>query len=320
MLSIPASRETVRLHLGKQAKTSAPATGGFRLRHYGCTNRQPRELTILRTKLSTHSHQRFTQYYREQSGSPETWDRFDRIFSGLLSLVEKAANGKPLRVCDIGGGAGTLSRVIASYGHKPTCIDLNEALIETGRQRALEDGLNIDFRVASATEVPFPDETFDLCVMAELLEHVEDWETCLDEIARVLKPGGAVFLSTTNAMCPRQSEFNLPLYSWYPTPLKRYWLRRAQTDRPDLANFATYPAFHWFTFASLRTALRKRGFTKFFDRFDLSLARGAFGLKKPVYTVITSTALTRFLAYFTTESSVIIAVKDLKTQSRAGDF
>ena len=134
----------------------------------------------------------------------------------------------------------------------------------------------------------------------------------MDEVARVLRPGGVAFFSTTNVMCPKQNEFNLPLYSWYPAPLKRFYVEKAQTDRPDLANYATYPAFHWFSFYSLKAALQKRGFMKFYDRYDLSLARKASGSKGLVYKTITATSITRFLAYLTSTGSTIVALKGAK--------
>ena len=103
----------------------------------------------------------------------------------------------------------------------------------------------------------------------ELLEHVSEWEACLDEFARILKPNGILFLSTTNKLCPSQSEFNLPFYSWYPVFAKRYCERLALTSRPQIANYATYPAVNWFSFYSLKKLLLSRGFHSM-DRFDIA--------------------------------------------------
>ncbi len=95
-------------------------------------------------------------------------------------------------------------------------------------------------------------------MLPELLEHVEDWQTCLNEAVRALRPGGALYLSTTNALNPVQDEFELPFYSWYPGFLKRHYERLAVTTRPELVNHAKYPAVHWFTFFGLKPYLRAR--------------------------------------------------------------
>ena len=121
----------------------------------------------------------------------------------------------------------------------------------------------------------------DVYLMLELLEHVQDWESCVKEAVRVLAPGGLLYMSTTNALCPVQKEFNLPLYSWYPAPVKRHFEKLSVTTQPHLANFARYPAVHWFTYGELRRYLGQWGM-QCFDRFDLidtsrtsAVARGA---------------------------------------------
>ena len=81
----------------------------------------------------------------------------------------------------------------------------------------------------------------DVALLPELLEHVANWQDCLNEAARIVKPGGLLYLSTTSWLCPMQQEFNLPLYSWYPGFLKRKYERLAVTTRPEIANHCKYP-------------------------------------------------------------------------------
>lgn len=211
----------------------------------------------------------FLAYYEEASLSEATLQRFRTIRDKALVLL--AARGRDtthLRVADIGCGAGTQSTLWAELGHSVTGLDVNAPLVEIAQRRAAERGLSVDFRVGTATALPLDNSSVDVCLLPELLEHVADWEACLHEAARSLATGGLLYVSTTNALCPIQSEFNLPLYSWYPGFAKRYCERLAVTTRPSLANYAKYPAVNWFTFYGLRDYLAPLGFDCL-DRFDM---------------------------------------------------
>src|SRR5687768_6475457 len=185
----------------------------------------------------------FVAYYEEASLSEATLQRFRNIRNKSLSLL--AAHGHDvadLRVADIGCGAGTQSLLWAELGHSVIGLDVNAPLVEVAQRRAAERGLRVDFRVGTATALPLEDSSVDVCLLPELLEHVRDWEACLREATRSLDVGGLLYVSTTNVLCPVQSEFNLPLYSWYPGFVKRRYERLAATTRPALANYAKYPA------------------------------------------------------------------------------
>jgi 2-polyprenyl-3-methyl-5-hydroxy-6-metoxy-1,4-benzoquinol methylase len=215
---------------------------------------------------NTGSHQDFYSYYEKQSSGEAALRRFDMIQSTVLRAMGQPA--APLRVADIGCGAGTQSRLWAGKGHQVFGADISEALIGLARQRAERDGLAVRFSVASATALPWDDASMDVCIAPELLEHVADWQSCLSEMVRVLRPGGALFISTSNKLCPRQEEFALPMYSWYPAFIKRRFEQLARTTWPELAGHATYPAVNWFTFYGLRKHLAPEGL-RCLDRFDM---------------------------------------------------
>ena len=213
-----------------------------------------------------------------------------------------------LDVADIGCGAGTQCRLWAARGHRVFGVDVNEPLIRLAEKRAAEEGVEIKFEVGSATALPWADRTMDVCLVPELLEHVADWQSCVNEAARVLRPGGLLYLSTTNVLCPKQQEFTLPLYSWYPGPLKRYCERLAVTTRPAIANFAKYPAVHWFSFYGLRDFLEPLGF-RCLDRFDLIDTAGKGTHAKFIVGVVQAIPLLRFLGHVATPSTYLVAVK-----------
>lgn len=253
---------------------------------------------------NTGTREDFYAYYEQESMSAEANARFGAIKNTLLRLI-----GRPqleLNVADIGCGAGTQCRLWAEQGHHVFGVDINAALISLARERAIHAELDIRFDVASVTALPWPDKSMDLCIALELLEHVSDWQGCLNEMTRVLKPGGALFLSTSNSLCPRQEEFILPMYSWYPGFVKRYFEHLAATTHPELAGNAIYPAVNWFTFYELRSHLASLGFSCM-DRFDMIDIERQGRLGKTLVSLIKKTPVLRFFGHVATSYTVLLA-------------
>jgi 2-polyprenyl-6-hydroxyphenyl methylase/3-demethylubiquinone-9 3-methyltransferase len=253
------------------------------------------------------THDKFFRYYAEQSQS----DASARRFSALRDTVIRALAFPPgaLDVADIGCGPGTQSFLWAELGHRVHGLDVSEHFVVLARERAAAAGRQMEFQIGSASRLPWADGSMDVCLAIELLEHVPDWEQCLDEFTRVLRPGGALFLTTTNVLCPVQQEFDLPLYSWYPRPLKRYFERLVVTRRPELVNHATYPAINWFTFFGLRRELHHRG-CQARDRFDVMDTDGKSAPKRLVVRAIRSLPIVRLLAHTTIPTTWVLAIKE----------
>jgi ubiquinone/menaquinone biosynthesis C-methylase UbiE len=255
------------------------------------------------------SHKEFYDYYAEQSVTPETMQRLIGIKDSVIGFLMANESTKDLKdVADIGCGAGTLALLWAKEGYNVKGLDVNEPLVELARKRSEEAGLSAEFFVGSATELPWEDASVDICIVPELLEHVPDWEACLNEFIRVLRPGGIIYLTTTNKLCPKQYEYKLFGYSWYPAPLKRRYERLAVTTRPEIVGYATYPAVNWFSFYSLRDALAKRHFSAW-DRFDIMRLTKGNVLVQLVTNLIRLLPPLRFVAQVLTPYTVLIAQK-----------
>lgn len=251
----------------------------------------------------------FLAYYAEQSASTATRERFSKVRDKSLKLIfERRGQHPDLSVLDIGCGAGTQAMLWAEQGFQVFGLDVNQPLVEVGRKRAAERQLSVQFEIGTATKLPYGDGSMDVCLMPELLEHVEDWQACLNEAVRVLKPGGLLYVSTSNALCPKQQEFNLPLYSWYPHFLKRHYERLAVTTRPDLANYARYPAVHWFTYYGLRRFLGLRG-VQCMDRFDVIDTTGKTWIEKALVGGTRHLPPLRFLGHVMTAGTTVFGFK-----------
>ena len=253
---------------------------------------------------------RFVEYYASQSQSAETLQRFRSIRDVIVrcrSRMGVATHG--LDVADVGCGAGTQSIMWAMEGDRVQGMDINEKLVELARERASQTGASAVFSIGSATRLPWDAASMDVCLLPELLEHVADWEPCLDEAVRVLRPGGTLYVSTTNWLCPQQQEFELPFYSWYPPALKRRYERLSVTTRRELVNYAQYPAVHWFSYFGLRRALLARGMRAAWDRFDFMDVESKGGLAKAVVAAIRAVYPLRVAAHVATPYTVVIAMK-----------
>ncbi len=259
--------------------------------------------------MDTSTHQEFFDHYAKESVSPPTLQRMSHILQVILAVWRKFEDERVLDVADIGCGAGTFSRTWAEKGHKVVGVDINKPLVELAASRAAEDNLEIEFKVGSATAIPLEDQSVDVCVAAELLEHIEDWETAVTEFVRILKPGGLLWITTTNKICPQQDEFTLPGFSWYPAPLKRYYIQRALTDRPEIANYAKYPAYHWFTPFGLKRHLATLGMTAM-DRFDIAYAYKEGATTRMILALVRAIPPLRFLGHMLRGGTIILARKD----------
>ncbi len=103
------------------------------------------------------------------------------------------------KVLDVGCGGGLLSEGMAERGAQVTGIDLSEKALGVARLHLLESGRSVDYRHISAeslaAEMP---GSFDVVTCLEMLEHVPDPASTVAACAKLVKPGGQVFLSTLN--------------------------------------------------------------------------------------------------------------------------
>jgi len=99
-------------------------------------------------------------------------------------------------ILDIGCGGGLLTNPLALKGHKVVGIDLSASSLEWAKKQ--DSTSTAKYLQANAEKLPFAAESFDVVCAMDLLEHVPNPQSVINEAARVLKPNGLFFFHTFN--------------------------------------------------------------------------------------------------------------------------
>ena len=135
------------------------------------------------------SHQK--DYYQENKAYAHFLENWDAEFYAKYS--DALGNTQPSsKILDVGCGVGQVVQRLIELGHEAYGVEISEPNIAKAKEVSplcqLYDGVTL----------PFNDDTFDSAGALNVLEHVEQPETFITEMVRVVKPGGRIILSSPN--------------------------------------------------------------------------------------------------------------------------
>ena len=147
--------------------------------------------TIDERAIKAHADQRFRSEY--------DYALFEYYRSAkVIAFLERAGVTIRGRVLDAGCGGGGMPLSLAEEARESVGIDPILRFDRAGAALARERGLrNLHFALADGMALPFRDGAFDLVLSHAVIEHVSDAPRYLLECARVLAPGGHMYLSTS---------------------------------------------------------------------------------------------------------------------------
>lgn len=115
-------------------------------------------------------------------------------------LVERLGKGNG-RVLDIGCGPAVMTKQVRDLGWKYTGIDISKEMIELAKARFGHDS-DVQFKIGPVEHIEEAGNSFDVVIAMGLVEYVASDEIVMQEIARVLKPGGLFIVSIPNWWSP----------------------------------------------------------------------------------------------------------------------
>lgn len=131
----------------------------------------------------------------DENGEFKPLHRLNPVRAGYVAARTALAGA---RVLDVGCGGGLLCEALARAGATVTGVDLSPTMIEVARLHAAESGLKVSYQLAEAAALADAGETYDVVCCMEMLEHAPEPGVVLEQLARLARPGGGVFVSTLN--------------------------------------------------------------------------------------------------------------------------
>lgn len=128
----------------------------------------------------------------------------------MCSLLASGTSFQGERVLDVGSHDGTLLSI--ANGNLRVAVDLSPQPLQVHAAMVLADG----------NRLPFRSECFDQVIATDVIEHMPDAQNLIDEMLRVVRPGGRIFLSTPSAHI---RLFPPPLTEWISRSWGHYWRR-----------------------------------------------------------------------------------------------
>jgi SAM-dependent methyltransferase len=135
---------------------------------------------------------------RKQFGDslPAATEYYSSLVEFVTRVVSPTNGSTRRRLLDVGCGCGWSSFCFARAGYRTSGVDLNASVFEPPRNAELS------LTEGSALSLPFQDESFDVVVTYQCLEHIPEPENALREMIRTCKPGGIICVVGPNLVSP----------------------------------------------------------------------------------------------------------------------
>ena len=189
----------------------------------------PAAATTIEELMRIVARQHEEAYRNVQRRPPDLRPRtaFDeRKYLAQLQEVEVFVDLQGKRTLNVGSGPGGVEVLCLQRGYTCFGVEPDSTLCKVAQQWLRLAGFGGHHVVlAPGQALPFASESIDAVVSFHVLEHVDDVQQTFAEMWRVLKPGGALYLTTPNYLVPWELHYGIPWLPLMPRTLARAYLR-----------------------------------------------------------------------------------------------
>lgn len=164
--------------------------------------------------------------------------RINKAKKTISILEDYLGSLKSFNLLDIGCSSGIMTNIYSDYFYKVTGIDIDSKAISFALQN--NNKKNISFLICPIEENKFQGESFDVITCSHIYEHIPDDEKLMEEIYRLLKPGGVCYFVAGNRFKIIEPHYSLPFLSFFPKNISNIYLRIFKKENYYYENLKSY--------------------------------------------------------------------------------
>lgn len=166
---------------------------------------------------------------------------------------KRAVDPKGKKILEVGFGNGDYLVAFAKAGADVYGLEVNETLLSIAKESAEDANVPINAQLYDGAHFPYSNDFFDGIYAISVLEHVSDRRAVMREVARVLKPGGCLYLAYPNRWWPKETHSGYWFIGYLPRSLARVVLRVFNLNTVDELNL------HFLDYGTLMALAQETG-------------------------------------------------------------